>query len=216
MAGAMKKMAHKPTEANRTFSVMRKMFNLAEVWGYRPDGTNPCRHMPMYPNGKAAQLISDEEMGELFRHLDFLEADGLGLDHAILPLAIRLQFEFAGRRSEIVSPQWDWVDLENRRVARPYSKTGGMFKPLSKEAHRLLSAAPRQDGYPHVFPSPNQTGQYMTTGEYYGGRTRILKRANVTHAYAVPCGRARRRVLRAGGTSQALPEEPFTENQKLW
>lgn len=44
IAVAMKKMAHKPADANRTFSAMRKMFNLAEVWGYRPDGTNLCRH----------------------------------------------------------------------------------------------------------------------------------------------------------------------------
>jgi len=95
---------HKPTDANRTFSVMRKMFNLAEVWGYRPDGTNPCRHVPMYPNGKATHLISDEEMGKLFRYFEFLETYGLGLDHAILSLAIRLQFEFAGRRSEIHPP----------------------------------------------------------------------------------------------------------------
>ena len=195
----MKKMAHKPAEANRTFSVIRKMFNLAEVWA---DGTNPCRHMPMYPNGKAAQLISDEEMGKLFRHLDFLETDGLGLDHAILPLAIRLQFEFAGRRSVIVSPQWDWVDLENRRVARPYSKTGGMFKPLNEEAHRMLSAAPRQDGYPHVFPSPNQTGQYMTTGEYYGGRTRVLKRD--------PCVRSAVRASTAARSARRWHQPSFT------
>jgi integrase len=181
VAGAMKKMAHKPADANRTFSVMRKMFNLAEVWGYRPDGTNPCRHVPMYPNGKATHLISDEEMGKLFRYLDYLETDGLGLDHAILPLAIRLQFEFAGRRSEIVTLQWDWVDLENRRVVWPDSKTGGMSKPLSEEAYRLLSTAPHQDGCPHVFPSPNHPGQHLTTGEYYSGWTRILKRAGVTH-----------------------------------
>lgn len=87
------------------------MFNLAEVWGYRPDGTNPCRHVPMYPAGKATHLISDEEMGKLFRYLDHLEAEGL--EHAVIPLAIRLQFEFAARLSEIVSLQWDWVDLEN-------------------------------------------------------------------------------------------------------
>jgi hypothetical protein len=31
VAAAMKKMAHKPADANRTFSVMRRMFNLAEV-----------------------------------------------------------------------------------------------------------------------------------------------------------------------------------------
>lgn len=181
VATAMKKMAHKPADANRTFSVMRKMFNLAEVWGFRPDGTNPCRHVPMYPNGKATHLISDEEMGKLFRYLDYLETDGLGLDHAILPLAIRLQFEFAGRRSEIVSLQWDWVDLENRRVVWPDSKTGGMSKPLSEEAYRLLSTAPRQDGCPHVLPSPNHPGQHMSNGEYYSGWTRILKRAGVTH-----------------------------------
>src|SRR3546814_10569230 len=53
VASMMKKMAHKPADANRTFSVMRKMFNLAEVWGYRPDGTNPCRHVPMFQIGRA-------------------------------------------------------------------------------------------------------------------------------------------------------------------
>ena len=33
VATVMKKMAHKPAEANRAFSVMRKMFNLAEGGG---------------------------------------------------------------------------------------------------------------------------------------------------------------------------------------
>ncbi len=70
VAAAMKQMAHKPADANRTFSVMRRMFSLAEVWGYRPDGTNPCRHVPTFPNGKATHLISDEDMGKLFRHLN--------------------------------------------------------------------------------------------------------------------------------------------------
>lgn len=132
VAGMMKKMAHKPAEANRTFSVMRKMFNLAEVWGFRADGTNPCRHVPMYPNGKSTHLISDEEMGKLFRQLDHIEAEEL--ENYVIPLAIRLQFEFAARRSEIIALEWDWVDLQNRRVVWPDSKTGGMSKPMSEEA----------------------------------------------------------------------------------
>ncbi|HEO1716859.1 TPA: integrase arm-type DNA-binding domain-containing protein [Pseudomonas aeruginosa] len=179
IAGMMKKMAHKPADANRTFGVMRRMFNLAEVWGYRSDGTNPCRHVPMYPNGKATHLISDEDMGRIFRQLDKLEAEGL--ENYVIPLAIRLQFEFAGRRSEIVGLQWDWVDLENRRVVWPDSKTGGMSKPLSEEAHRLLSTAPRQEGCPHVLPSPSHPGQHLTTGEYYNGWSRVLKAAGATH-----------------------------------
>jgi len=179
VAGMMKKMAHKPADANQTFSVMRRMFNLAEVWGYRPDGTNPCRHVPMFPNGKATHLISDEDMGKLFRQLDRIEAEGL--ENYVIPLAIRLQFEFAGRRGEIVTLQWDWVDFENRRVVWPDSKTGGMSKPMSEEAYRLLSTAPRQEGCPHVLPSPSHPGQHLTTGEYYNGWTRALKAAGAAH-----------------------------------
>ncbi|GBC54728.1 integrase arm-type DNA-binding domain-containing protein [Pseudomonas aeruginosa] len=179
IAGMMKKMAHKPADANRTFGVMRRMFNLAEVWGYRSDGTNPCRHVPMYPNGKATHLISDEDMGRIFRQLDKLEAEGL--ENYVIPLAIRLQFEFAGRRSEIVGLQWDWVDLESRRVVWPDSKTGCMSKPISEEAYRLLSTAPRLEDCPHVLPSPSRPGQHLTTGEYYNGWSRVLKAAGATH-----------------------------------
>ena len=174
VATAMKKMAHKPAEANRAFSVMRKMFNLAEVWGHRPDGTNPCRHVPMYPNGRATHLISDEDMGKLFRRLEHIEAEGL--ENYVIPLAIRLQFEFAGRRSEIVTLQWDWVDMDNRRVVWPDSKTGGMSKPMSEEAYRLLSTAPRQEGIPYVLPSPSHPGKHLTTGEYYNGWTAPSRR----------------------------------------
>src|SRR3546814_9439 len=131
----------------------------------------------MFPNGKATHLISDEDMGKLFRHLDHLEAEGL--EHYVIPLAIRLQFEFAGRRGEIVTLQWDWVDFENRRVVWPDSKTGGMSKPMSEEAYRLLSTAPRQDDCPHVLPSPNHPGQHLTTGEYY--KDRKSTRLNSSH-----------------------------------
>ena len=99
VAALMKKLAYKPTEANKSFGVLRKMFNLAEVWGLRPDGTNPCRHVPMYPPGKETRLIVDDELVRIFRHLERLEAEGL--ENYVIPLAIRLQFEFAARRSEI-------------------------------------------------------------------------------------------------------------------
>ncbi|MBH1982241.1 MAG: tyrosine-type recombinase/integrase [Burkholderiales bacterium] len=179
IAGLMEKLSYKQTEANKVFSVLRKMFNMAEVWGYRPDGTNPCRHVPMFPAGKSTHLISDEEMGDLFRRLDKIESDGL--ENYVIPLGIRLQFEFAGRRSEIIALEWDWVDLQNRRVVWPDSKTGGMSKPMSEEAYRLLSTAPRQEGSRYVLPSPSHAGKHLTTGEYYGGWSRALKAAGATH-----------------------------------
>lgn len=97
----------------------------------------------MSPAGKSPLLISDEDMGKLFWQLDKIEAEGL--ERNVIPLAIRLQFEFASRRVEIISLEWEWIDLENRRVVWPGSKTGGMPKPISEEACRLLSTAPRQE-----------------------------------------------------------------------
>ena len=179
VATLMKKLAHKPAEANRAFGVLRKMFNLAEVWGLRPDGTNPCRHVPMCPPGKETRLIVDDELVRIFRQLEKLEVEGL--ESYVIPLAIRLHFEFAARRSEICPLEWDWVDLEKRRVVWPDSKTGGISKPMSEEAYRLLSTAPRREGCPYVLPSPNDPARHLTHGEHYGGWKRVLKAAGVPH-----------------------------------
>jgi len=179
VAAMMKKLDYKPGEANKSLSVLRKMFNLAEIWGYRPDGSNPCRHVPLYTGGKTTRLISDEEMSKLFKQLDKVEAEGI--EPYVIPLAIRLQFEFAARRSEIVLLEWEWIDLENRRVVWPDSKTGCMSKPMSEEAYRLLSTAPRREGSRYVLPSPRNPLTHMTYGEHYGGWKRTLKAAGVTH-----------------------------------
>lgn len=78
------KLAYKPAEANNAFGVLCKMLNLAEVWGYRPDGTNPCRHVPMYPPGEETRRIVDDELALIFRHLGKLEVES-GFDRAAKP-----------------------------------------------------------------------------------------------------------------------------------
>ena len=137
------------------------------------------RHVPMYPPGKETRLIVDEEMVRIFRQLEKLEAEGL--ENYVIPLAIRLQFEFAARRSEICPLEWSWLDFENRRVVWPDSKVGGISKPMSEEAYRLLSTAPRLEGCPYVLPSPNDPAKHLTFGEHYGGWCRTLKAASVPH-----------------------------------
>src|SRR3546814_5830800 len=99
---------------------------------------------------------SDLELIRIYNNLDL--ADSEGLEHRTLTLAVRLQFAFAARMSEILTLQWDWIDIGNRRVAWPTSKTGSISKPLSKEAALLLANAPiLEDEYgqpsPYVCPS---------------------------------------------------------------
>lgn len=94
----MKRMKKSPIQANRVLSCLRKMFNLAELWGYRSDGSNPCRHVPKYPEKGSTRLITDDQMVKLFAYLDKAEAEKL--EHPTYLLAICLQFEFAARNSE--------------------------------------------------------------------------------------------------------------------
>lgn len=175
----MKRMANAPTTANRVLACIRKMFNLCEVWGYRPDGSNPCRHVPKYPEKGETRYITDEELVRIYGYLD--QADAEGLEHPLLTLAIRLQFEFAARMSEIRLLEWAWVDFEARRVVWPDSKTGNISKPMSQEAHRLLSNAYRIEGSAHVCPSIFDGKVAMSEGTYTNGWTRILERAKVPH-----------------------------------
>lgn len=175
----MTAMADRPIIANRTLACLRKMFNLAEVWGLRPDASNPCRHVQKYPERGSTRFITDDEMRKLYAYLD--RADVEGLEHPFITLAIRLQFEFAARMSEVLTLKWQWVDLDQRRVTWPDSKTGGMTKPLSDEAHRLLSAAPRLEDSPFVCPSIFDPSKPMTDNTYHHGWRRILERAGVPH-----------------------------------
>jgi integrase len=172
-------MEHTPTAANLTLACLRKMFSMAEVWGYRPDGSNPTRHIPKYPQKGSTRLITNAELKRLFAYLD--RADAEGLEHPFLTLAVRLQFAFAARRSEILLLEWAWIDFENRRVVWPDSKTGGISKPLSAEAADLLENAPRLEDSPYVVPSIFNPTQPMTDNTYSAGWRRILERAGIPH-----------------------------------
>ena len=173
----MKHMEKSPTQANRVLSCVRKMFNLAELWGYRPDGSNPCRHVSKYPERGTTRLITDEQMVNLFAYLDKAEAEGL--ENPIYLLAVRLQFEFAARMSEVLLLQWDWLDMSNGRVVWPDSKTGDMSKPLSAVAQRLLSNAPHYGDSPYVCPAIRGHRKPLSPGSYYQAWRRFLDRAGV-------------------------------------
>ncbi|SEO22967.1 Site-specific recombinase XerD [Rhodospirillales bacterium URHD0017] len=173
------RMKKTPVTANRVLSCLRKMFNMAEVWGFRDDGTNPCRHIPKYPESGKTRLITDDEMARLFGYLE--RSDMEGLEHPFLSLGIRLQFAFAARMSEIISMEWEWIDFVNRRVVWPDSKTGEISKPMSEDVVALLSNAPRLEGSRYVVPSISKPGRPMSQTTYSRGWTRVLERARVLH-----------------------------------
>jgi integrase len=172
-------LARTPGAANSVLGCLKKMFNCAELWGYRADGTNPCRLIAKFPEGRRTRLIKNPELAKLYDYLD--RADAEGLEHPTYTLAIRLQFAFAARMSEIIRLEWEWVDFEERRVAWPDSKTGGISKPLSEEAFELLCNAPRFHGSPFVVPSPSKPSRPLSKHGYWRAWKRVLEACGIIH-----------------------------------
>jgi integrase len=179
IADLMTHMANVPTSANKALDTLKFMFKNAEVWGHRPDGTNPCKLIPRYPIRRRTRLLNNKEVRRLFDYLD--RAESLGLEHPIYTLAIRLQFAFAARMSEITSLRWDWIDFEERRVTWPDSKTGSITKPISDEAFRLLKAAPVFEGSPYVIPGTTSHMRPLKNGIYWEAWKRILTACGIPH-----------------------------------
>ena len=133
----------KPYQANRTLEVLSKMFSLAEVWGWRPDGTNPCRHVKRYKEHKRERFLSPEETERLGKVLREAEVE---MPSAVA--AFRLLLLTGCRMSEIRDLRWDYV--KDDCIELPDAKTGGRVVPLGPEASAVLSAIPRDEDNPWV------------------------------------------------------------------
>lgn len=114
-------LRNKPYQANRTLGVLSKMFNLAEIWGLRPDGSNPCRHVKKYKEEKRERFLSEEEYKRLGEALREAEAEKTETQSAIN--AIWLLMLAGCRLSEIMTLKWAYVDLEAKELRLPDSKT---------------------------------------------------------------------------------------------
>lgn len=104
----------RPYQANRNIEIISKMFNLAELWGLRPDGTNPRRHIKKYPEKKRERYFSAAELQAIGRVLGEMEEERVELPSAIA--AVRLLLFTGCRLGEIMTLRWEYVDLQGRRL----------------------------------------------------------------------------------------------------
>ena len=135
-----------PYQANRTLAVLSKMFNLAELWEIRPDGSNPCRHIKRYKERRRERFLSDAEyvrLGEALR-----DAERSEMPSAVT--AIRLLMLTGCRLSEILTLRWDYVDLETGQLCLPESKSGAKIVHLGEPALAVLRGIERAEGNPWV------------------------------------------------------------------
>jgi integrase len=141
-------MAETPYQANRLLAVLSKAFNLAEVWGWRQDGSNPCRHVQRYREEKRERYLSPTELGRLDDAL--VEAADAQLETAAAIAAIRLLILTGCRVGEILTLQWSEVDFEQKCLRLADSKTGRKTVYLNTAALQVLAGIERADENPYV------------------------------------------------------------------
>src|SRR5205085_8017642 len=118
--------------ANRTLEVVSKMFNLAEEWGFRPEGTNPRKGIRKYPERKRERFLSTAELRRLGEVLSAMDMERVELPSAIA--AVRLLVLTGCRLNEIMTLMWSYVHLRNGEFRLPDSKTGKKTVPLGDPA----------------------------------------------------------------------------------
>ena len=134
-----------PVSADRSAPILSVIMRQAEVYGYRPEGTNPCAGIRRYRRQGRERFLSIAEIRRLGEVLARHDASCLQAT-AIIRLLL-----FTGcRKGEIVSLKWHFY--REGKLYLPDSKTGPRTVWLSSAARAILDGLPRKTTW--IFPSP--------------------------------------------------------------
>ncbi len=171
-----------PFAADRSAPVLSVILSQAEAYGYRPEGTNPCRGIRRYRRQGRERFLSSAE----FRRL----GEALARHESRRPTEVailRLLLLTGCRRGEILTLKWSFYREGN--LFLPDSKTGPRTVWLSSPARKILDGLPRNSAW--VFPSPRCRGP-IGKGMLNGTWSRIRAQAGISdvrlhdlrHSYA--------------------------------
>ncbi len=168
---------------NRPVIFLRYMLNVAHDWGVPRLERNPAKKVPLFEEPKRQRFLSAYEMRAL---MDALKND----ENEQAAQAIELLLLTGGRRNEITQARWEHVNLEQKTMLVPLSKSG---KPrtisLNQAAADLIRQLPSRGESEWLFPSP-RTGRPCPALYYPWVRVRDraglknLRLHDLRHSYA--------------------------------
>jgi integrase len=148
-----------PYQANRCLALVSKMMNLAEKWGLRPDGSNPCRHVEKFKEAKRERFLSGDELARLGQALSDAEVTGAVDPRHIACFRLLL---FSGMRlNEVLTLKWSAVDLEGGCLRLEDAKAGPRTVYLNDPALEVLARLPRLAGSDYVLPGDKAGGHLV-------------------------------------------------------
>ena len=138
-----------PVAADRSAPVLSVIMRQAEVYGYRPEGSNPCVGIKRFRRQGRERFLSVDEVCRLGAVLVRHEADR---PQAVA--IIRLLLLTGCRSGEILTLKWPFY--REGKLFLPDRKTGPRTVWLSSAARTILDRVPREAAW--VFPSPRTDG----------------------------------------------------------
>jgi integrase len=197
-----------PTQSNRVRAVLSKMFAEAEIYEYRPSGSNPVKGQKRAQENKKERNLSDLEIlavGAALRAAEetackpyFKRKAGEAKPESPYALgALRLALLTGMRKAEIIGdnyrgmPALTWADVDLAAGIlsvhhKTETKTGKKrIIHLCAAARQLLEALPHQLGNPHVIPG-EVAGQSLVNLQAVWDRIRdlVAARARIEAAEA--------------------------------
>lgn len=133
-----------PGAANRVMSILSAALTKAEQWGYRLEGSNPCRRIKPNRRRTIECFLSDTELGRLGRAFRKLKTEFPVQVTALQVLALT-----GCRRSEIL--RLTWREVRGNRLLLTDSKTGPRTVWVGDEVRDLLATLPRRQKQECVF-----------------------------------------------------------------
>ena len=147
-----------PAAADRSIPILSVIMRQAELYGYRPEDSNPCKGIKRYGRAGRERFLSADEIGRL--------AAALARHGAAKPLhvaAITLLLLTGCRKSEILTLKW--TDYRDGKLFLADGKTGPRTVWLSASARELLAELAREGK--QVFYSRGATVDQKSLGRFW-------------------------------------------------
>ena len=125
-------------QRNRVLALASRLFNLFEIWEWRPQNTNPCRGVERAREQARDRVLSGREMATLADA--FAEANER---HPGPVAAFRIAALTGLRIGEILAMRWEHIDFETQTLTLPETKTGRRNHDLPAPALTVIAALPK-------------------------------------------------------------------------
>ena len=182
--------------ANRTVTLLRRMFNLAKMWDVY-SGENPAKGIELFPEEKRDRFVQPVEMPKLW---EAMKAE----PNEYIQKAFLLSLFTGARRGEILAMEWAHLTLDTPEpVWRiPMTKAGRAHTlPLPAPVVALLRSIPRMHESPYVFPSHRGSGHLVNISKAW---KRIRERAGLQDVRIHDLRRTVGSMLKAAGEDLTL------------